>query len=1076
MANRRKVIDEMHDICERKWHRRSTLLPRISLNRPVSVVVCLAALLLLGVIAYFHLPVELFPSGFTPTFLYVDIKYNHRNASPQEAERQIARPLEEQLRTVKGIKRVRTYSASYGVSAPIEFWHDTEMVLAYNQVVDRLERLRSELPEDARDQVRVFKFDAGSWGIMWVGVSIDMSVSDPYQFLKRHVQRRLERVKGVGRVDFWGVYENEVTIELSHESLMSRGVDAGAVVQSLRSNSLVHSAGHVREDGRRILVRSLARYGSLDEVGEILIPARQGYVRLGDISDVGYGVPERFWYQRIDGRDAVSIGIYQESGANTVEVSERVVAALREIESDSLRDEKIAFDVFYDEGEYIRNSIQNLETTALWGGLFAAIVLQFFFRSLLMTAIVTLSIPLCVMISIAALYFLGWSLNVLTVMGLIVGVGMVVDNAIVILENIYRMRGKGLPAGEAAISGAGEVGLAITVATLTTVVVFLPLMLMSGNVQLTFFLARIGLPVVVALFGSLFVALIFIPQATLRFGGSKVKSDPAIVQRACQHYVRMLNWTLTHRHDAFVIALVLLGSITIPIYGLRRGDSDGSMLNDFRVDFRFPKKYNIQAASDTLAEVEEYLEARRETYGIEAVRVWFRITHGTIHVFLKKTNEPWWMATYGSVRTLLGIPLQRHLSRNEVIEDIKRHLPQFAGVRVAVRRNSRSGGGGDDFTVSLNVYGDDVDVLAVLSREVEGRLRRIPSVLSVDSDLERAREEVQVIIDRDRAQKMGLVAQDVGRSIGFAFQGALLPYFRSFGNREIRVRLYSGKTDQRTLQHLKRLTFPSKRGEQVPLLDFATLNVDQGRGAISRVDGKTRLQVQAYSAIEDFKELYEEVDRAMKGLEMPRGYTWDKGERYSRLRDEDHSMYFAAVMAVTCVFLLMGVLFESFVLPFSVLFSIPFAFLGAYWALFLTGTPMQTLAMVGLVVLIGVVVNNAIVLVDMVNRERTLGMGRTAAIMKAGANRFRPIVMTTSTTVFGLLPMALGSSKVMGQAYAPMGLAIVGGFLFSTVPVLLLVPLLYTLLDDLRLAAMVWTGGAHTSLTAGDTQAADTTE
>ena len=234
--------------------------------------------------------------------------------------------------------------------------------------------------------------------------------------------------------------------------------------------------------------------------------------------------------------------------------------------------------------------------------------------------------------------------------------------------------------------------------------------------------------------------------------------------------------------------------------------------------------------------------------------------------------------------------------------------------------------------------------LAVLSREVEGRLRRIPSVLSVDSDLERAREEVQVIIDRDRAQKMGLVAQDVGRSIGFAFQGALLPYFRSFGNREIRVRLYSGKTDQRTLQHLKRLTFPSKRGEQVPLLDFATLNVDQGRGAISRVDGKTRLQVQAYSTMEDFKELYEEVDRAMKGLEMPRGYTWDKGERYSRLRDEDHSMYFAAAMAVTCVFLLMGVLFESFVLPFSVLFSIPFALLGAYWALFLTGTPMQTLA------------------------------------------------------------------------------------------------------------------------------------
>ena len=1076
MASRRNVTEEMRGTGERNTDRQSPLLPRISLNRPVSVAMCLVAFLLLGVVAYLHVPVELFPSGFTPTFLYVDIRYNHNNSSPQEAERQIARPLEAQLRTVKGIKRIRTHSALYGVNAPIEFQPDADMVLAYNQVVDRLERLKRELPEDARDQVRVFKFDADSWGIMWVGVSFDVSVFDPYQFLKRHVQRRLERVKGVGRVDFWGVDENEVMIELSHESLMARGVDVGTVLQSLRSNSLVLSAGHVREEGRRLFVRSLARYRSLDEVGEIPIPARQGYVRLGDISDVAYGVPERSWYQRIDGRGAVSIGIYQESGANTVEVSERVVAALREIESDSLRDEKIVFDVFYDEGEYIRNSIQNLETTALWGGLFAAMVLQFFFRSLLMTVIVTLSIPLCVMISIAALYFLGWSLNVLTVMGIIVSVGMVVDNAIVILENFYRMRGKGLSASEATISGAGEVGLAITIATLTTVVAFLPLMLMIGNVQLTFFLSRMGMPVVVALIGSLFVALIFIPQATLRFGGSEVKSDPAIVQRARQHYVRMLNWTLAHRHDAFVIALVLLGSISIPIYGLKRGDSDGSMLNDFRIDFRFPKKYNIRDASDTLAEVEEYLEARREKYGIEAVRVWFRITHGTIHVFLKKTNEPWWMATYGSVRALLGIPLHRHMPRNAVIEDIKRHSPQFAGVRVAIRRNSRSGGDGGDSTVSLNVYGNDVDVLAVVSREVEGRLRRIPSVLSVDSDLERAREEVQVIIDRDRAQKMGLVAQDVGRSIGFAFQGVLLPYFRSFGNREIRVRLYSGKSNQRTLQHLKRLTFPSESGDRVPLLDFATLNVEQGRSAITREDGKTRLRVQAFSTKEDFNALYEEIDRAMKGLEMPRGYTWDKGERYSRLREEDHTMYFAATMAVTCVFLLMGVLFESFVLPFCVLFSIPFAFLGAFWTLFLTGTPMQTLVMVGMVVLIGVVVNNAIVLVDMVNRLRAEGLHRTAAIVKAGANRFRPIVMTTLTTVCGLLPLAIGSSRVLGQPYAPMGRTMIGGLLFSTWFTLLIVPLIYTFLDDLRTGLNRLTSSVVASLRGGDTRAEDTVD
>ena len=1052
--------------------RQSSLIPRISVNRPVTVAMCLVALLLVGIMAYFRVPVKFFPSGFTPAFLYVDIEYNHRNASPQEAEQQIARPLEEQLRAVKGIKKIRTYSASYGVDAPIEFQPDTDMVLAYNQVIDRLERLKLELPEEVRDQVYVYKFNVDSWSIMWAGVSLDPSVVDPYQFLNLHVKRRLERVEGVGRVSFWGVDEKEVMIELSHERLMTRGVDLGTVVQSLRSDNFALSVGHVREGGKRFFVRSLAKYQSIDEIKNILIRTPRGEVRLGDISDIVYDIPGRSWFQRIDGREAVSIAIYQESGANIVEVCERVVAAFQEIENDPLIEKKIAFNVFFNQGEYINDSIRNLETTGLWGGLFAAMVLLFFLRTVRMTAIITLSIPLCVMITITALYFLGWSLNVLTMMGLMVGVGMVVDNAIVILENIYRMRGKGLPTKEAAIAGAGEVGLAITMATLTTVVVFLPLMLMSGSVELTFFLARIGVPVVVALVGSLFVALIFIPQAALRFGSSQVKSDPAIIQRTRHYYVRMLNWTLTHRRDAFLIALALLGSISYPMNELKRGDSDGSMLNDFRIEFNFPKDFGIRDASDTIAEVEDFLDARREKYGIETMRVWFRSTYGSIHVFLKKTNEAWWQTTYKSVRALIGIPIQQHLPRNAVIEDLKKHAPKFVGVKVAVQGQSRSGSEGGDSSVSLALYGDDVDVLADLVQEVDRRLKEIPSVISVDSDLERANDEVQVIIDRERAQKLGLVARDVGRSIGFALQGVQLPYLQS-DNHEIRVRLYLEKLNQQTLQRLKRLTFPSETGTQVSLLDFATLRVDQGRGTIRREDGKTRLRVRAFTTKEDVKELYGEIDRAMEGFEMPRGYSWDKGERYSKLQEEDYTMYFAAIMAVTCVFLLMGVLFESFILPFSVLFSIPFAFLGVYWTLFATQTPMAGLAMVGIIVLIGVVVNNAIVLVDMVNRLRAEGMHRTAAIMEAGANRFRPIMMTTFTTVCGLLPMALGSSKVLGQPYAPMGFTMIGGLLSSTLLTLLLVPLFYTFLDDLRSALKRLTNSAFNALKVGDTQAAD---
>ena len=388
------------------------------------------------------------------------------------------------------------------------------------------------------------------------------------------------------------------------------------------------------------------------------------------------------------------------------------------------------------------------------------------------------------------------------------------------------------------------------------------------------------------------------------------------------------------------------------------------------------------------------------------------------------------------------------MDRKGVIEDIKKHMPKFVGIRSAV--NSQ-GGSGQGPSVSINMYGDDIEVLVELVEEVDRRLRGISSVVSVDSDLEWTNDEVQVIINRERAQKLGVSPNMVGRSIGFALQGVDLPRYQS-DQREVRVRMYLEKVDRQTLHHLRKFNFPSQSGEPIMLSEFALLKISQGRGTIRREDGKVRLRVQAYTTKDDLKGLFGEIDQVMEGFVMPRGYTWDKGERYPKLQEEDNTMIFAMVMAVTFVFLLMGVLFESFVLPFSVLFSIPFAFLGVYWTLFLTKTSMDGMAMVGVIVLIGLVVNNAIVLVDMINRLRGEGMDRLEAILEAGHNRFRPIMMTTFTTVFGLLPMALGSSTVLGQPYAPMGRTMIGGLLASTLLTLLVVPLFYTFLDDLRKA------------------------
>ena len=401
---------------------------------------------------------------------------------------------------------------------------------------------------------------------------------------------------------------------------------------------------------------------------------------------------------------------------------------------------------------------------------------------------------------------------------------------------------------------------------------------------------------------------------------------------------------------------------------------------------------------------------------------------------------------YKDVRAKLGYPVDARMDRNAVIKDLKEHIPKFVGVRVGVQGRSRGAG---DPSVSVYLYGDDTEVLAGMTEEVERRLQTIPSVISVDTDLERADDEVQVRIDRERAQRYGISPQMVGRSLAYGLGGVNLPPYQS-GEREVRTRLYLEKVDRQTLHQLKSFSFRSRSGEEIPLAEFASLTVARGSGTIRREDGKTRLRVFAFTTKDDLKELYGEIDRAMEGFAMPRGYSWNKGERYTKFRESDNEMGFALAMAIVSVFLLMGVLFESFVLPFSVLFSIPFAFLGVYWTLFLTGTPFNMMATIGLIVLIGVVVNNAIVLVDMVNRLRADGMDRTEAIREAGHNRFRPILMTTFTTVFGLLPMSIGNSNLIGIPYAPLGRTMMGGLLCSTFLTLFVVPLFYTYLDDLR--------------------------
>ena len=1042
----------MNDLSKQK----ASLLPRISVTRPVTVTMCLVALLVLGAMAYARIPVKMFPSGFSRPFLYVRI--NYPNSTPRESEQQIARPLEEALKMVKGVDEVRTYSSTSGVRAPVDFREGVDMDLAYNLLWDQLERLKPQLPEEAQDNIGIWKFNPDNFSTMWVSVAVPKGLSDPYGYLESHVLRPLERVDGVASVDVYGADPKEVTVEVDQERLRARGVGMTDLVSALQSDNFALAGGYVREGGKKFFVRSLARYHDLDQIRNLTVPTSGGDVPLKEIADVVYGPPPDRRIERIEGVNAMSIGVFAESGANIVAVSKRVSEALDEIAADPFN-EGVSYQVLRDQGEEIENQVNNLQSTALWGGLFAAMILFFYLRTFRMTAIITLSIPLCIMMTVVVMYFIGWSLNVITMMGLMVGVGLVVDNAIVILENIYRFRSLGVKPREASIYGASEVGLAITMATLTTVVVFMPLMLMSGGTA-TFFMTRIGLPVVVALLGSLFVALIFIPLAAERFGGSKLKTDPKSIQWTRNVYQRVLRWVLARRRDAVLVILAMLMTISYPMGKTKRSGGGGD--RDLDIWMEMPKDFNIEKSMEIVKEVEDFMQENREKYGIRILRSRVYKDEGRVELYLHEDpNMAWWYFAYQNFAGVLGYKVSNRMSMDEVAEDLNKKIPRFVGVHTGIQGIRNNDGGGSNPRVSVRVKGDDVEVLAKLSEEVERRIRSIDSVVSVDTDLERGEDEVRVRVDRDRAQRYGISPQAVGRTISFALQGVSLPRYQT-EEREVQTRLYLRESDRQTLQQLQNFSMASADGESVPLAELARVEYAQGTGTIRRQDGETSLRVTAFTNKQDRKGIYAEIDRVMDGLELPRGYSWDKGESYRDLQEEDDTMFFAGILAITCVFLLMGVLFESFILPFSVLLSIPFALWGVYWTLFLTNTPMNVMAMIGIIVLIGVVVNNAIVLVDMVNRLRAEGMEREKAILEAGVNRFRPIMMTTFTTVFGLLPMALGNSNMFGMPYYPMGRAMMGGLIASTMLTLLVVPLFYTFFDDLRMALMRVTSGAFT--------------
>ncbi len=1025
---------------------RKYLLPRISVDRPVSVVMLLVAALVVGYIAYSRIPLNLIPEGIESDRLFIWVSYP--NATPIEVERKVTLPIEEALATVSRVKQIQASSDRGGASVTIEFLPGTDMDQVYAEVRDRLDRVRPELPE-AVEQVRARHWDANDSPIMWMGVTFDTGIIDPIFLMENYVQPALQRLDGVGQVEVWGDGRPEVLIEIDEDRVRGHGIDLFTVVRNLRSQNFALSGGQVREGGRRLMVRSAGRFESVDQIRETVVDAQHN-LRLADIAKIELGRVRSSWTHHVNGNQSLGIGIWRTSGANLVQVTRQVHETLdRVLARPELQG--IDVEVFWDQGKHVRESVDNLKTSGLWGGLFAALVLLFFLRALRMTLIITLAIPLSILVTVTALYFVGWSLNLATMMGLMLSLGLVVDNAIVIVENIYRKRQSGANPRNASVEGTGEVSLAVTMATLTTVVVFLPLMLMSDDERFSFWMIRIGMPVIVGLVASLIIAMIFIPVAAQRLPVQEGKADSRFLAWLQERYLRSLKWVLHHRLDTLIVMLLAMASIQLPLAGMKKTDEGQGNSRRLRLEVEMPTGQTQSQADRFVATVEDTLINHIYEYHVKAVRTWYRTGHATFELLFKEEESlDWYRVALDNLAIRFGFKEKEFLTYKEISADIKKRLPLEPGMILRIDREEA----GQEASVNLNLYGENTETLVGLASEVERRLADVPGFLSVQTDIERGSQEVQIRLDYDQIRLHGLDPRAISGSIAYRMEGTVVSTFQAAEEgRELNIRMWAEEGDRESIEQLRKLTFTTAADGEIPLEALGTFYVSRTLNNIRRENRQTVLRITATADKDDAKSLFEQMDSAMDGFELPRGYRWDKGARYLRMEETDRSQKFAVIMAVIFVFLLMGVLFESFVLPLSVIVAIPFSFLGVFWTLYLTDTNYEFLAVIGTVILIGVVVNNAIVLIDLANRLRADGVTRFDALLEAGRHRFRPILMTTFTTVCGLIPMAAGNAKMIGMPYAPLGRTMIGGLLASTVLTLVIVPLCYTFFDDLRILA-----------------------
>ena len=1001
-------------------------LAGLSLKRPVTAIMFFVSMVAIGLIAAFQLPLEQFPSIDAP-FLFVQIPYP--GSTPGEIERTITRPVEEALATLPGIKRMNSTSDGESAQIFIEFKWGQSVGIKAVQAREKIDAIRADLPSDLQ-RYFVKKFSTSDDPVLQLRIANNGGdLSNAYELIEREIKRPLERIPGVANVDISGIGKPEVQIQLSSDRLSAHNINLNDLYQRLSQANFAISAGQVNAGGTRFRVQPQGQWRSLEDIRSIALDAKG--LKLGDIATVGLRPARVDFARRLDGKPAVGVDIYRERNANLVDVGSAVMAEVKRIQG-SPELGGIQVYAMQSQADSVTGSLSALGWAGLEGTLMSVLVLFFFLRDWPSTLMVSLAIPICFVMTLGCMYFFGISLNVLSMMGLLLAVGMLVDNAVVVVESIYQYREKHPDKPwYCAVQGTQAVGVAIAAGTLSSVVVFLPNIFGEAN-DISIFLAQVAIAMSIAHLASWLVAVSLVPMLASKLPPPKFLGRETAITRLRERYGRTVDWTLRHRRLTALGIFLLMASSVLPITQTKMDMFNSGESRQLRLSYQLNANYRLQDLKPSVMKVEKFLDDNRASFEIKSVYTWY--------------------AEQGEAQTriLLTDADKAKRKASDIQEDIRKGLPGLAVGKVGFDNSGNGNLGGG---VDISLIGDSMDQLRELSPSVLSLLSRLPSLRDVRTEKGNGDREVTAHVDRLRAKQYGFDAQSVANYIQIALRGMPLKDFHS-DDRTLPVWLRFQGADTQSLAGLSDFKLRAPDNTQIPLLSMLRTDSRETPSAIQRVDRMTALRITANLADgKTMPDARKEITAAMNAVALPPGYHWNFGEGFDRDDQAGQQMLFNTAVALVLVYVVMCAMFESLIFPAAILLTFVFSIFGVFWLFWLTGTTFSIMAAIGILILMGVVVNNGIVMIVHINTLRHEGHLRTEALVLGAKERLRPVLMTMATAILGMLPLAIGGAEAWsdGPPYSPMARAIAGGLTFSTIVTLLALPCIYSLLDDMRL-------------------------